>query len=96
MERALVASKEGRMATSHPIRRRRLAVSLGLFFAALFVPEAALALVVGEVGRTQGVCRGTLAGKTSALEPGTLIFDNETVATDDGARLELSFVDVQC
>ena len=55
--------------------------------------ECAAQDAIGTVSRIQGEASGTRNGATRALAPNSAVFLNETVATGETARLEVTFTD---
>src|SRR5215469_11392390 len=55
--------------------------------------ECAAQDAIGTVSRIQGEASGTRNGATRALAPNSAVFLNETVATGEAARLEVTFTD---
>ena len=72
---------------------RRLIIVAVMLVSGFAGGECAAQDAIGTVSRIQGEASGTRNGATRALAPNSAVFLNETVATGETARLEVTFTD---
>ena len=72
---------------------RRLIIVAVMLVSGFAGGECAAQDAIGTVSRIQGEASGTRNGATRALAPNFAVFLNETVATGETARLEVTFTD---
>ena len=72
---------------------RRLIIVAVMLVSGFAGGECAAQDAIGTVSRIQGEASGTRNGATRALAPNSTVFLNETVATGETARLEVTFTD---
>ena len=72
---------------------RRLIIVAVMLVSGFAGGECAAQDAIGTVSRIQGEASGTRNGATRALAPNAAVFLNETVATGETARLEVTFTD---
>ena len=72
---------------------RRLIIVAVMLVSGFAGNECAAQDAIGTVSRIQGEASGTRNGATRVLAPNAAVFLNETVATGETARLEVTFTD---
>ena len=72
---------------------RRLIIVAVMLVSGFAGDECAAQDAIGTVSRIQGEASGTRNGATRAFAPNAAVFLNETVATGEMARLEVTFTD---
>ena len=72
---------------------RRLIIVAVMLVSGFAGGECAAQDAIGTVSRIQGEASGTRNGATRVLAPNAAVFLNETVATGETARLEVTFTD---